>query len=121
LSHLAEAFGQEHERTYGHRAGPEEPVEIVNIQVVGQGLPDRPRMPDRLSLVRQAKGGGLPPRQAYFGPQVGWLETPLLERSNLTTPREGPCIIEEYDATCIIPPRAKALLDAYDNIVIDLF
>ena len=52
LHHLAEAFGQEHERTYGHRAGPEEPVEIVNIQVVGQGLPDRPRMPDRLSLSR---------------------------------------------------------------------
>src|SRR5882724_8535909 len=48
LSHLAEVFGQEHERTYGHRAGPEEPVEVVNIQVVGQGLPDRPRVPDRL-------------------------------------------------------------------------
>ena len=121
LHHLAEAFGQEHERTYGHRAGPEEPVEIVNIQVVGQGLPDRPRVPGRLSLSQRAKGGGLPPRQAYFGPQVGWLEAPVLERSDLATPREGPCIIEEYDATCIIPPRARALLDTYGSIVIDLF
>ena len=48
LAALAEAFGQEHERTYGHRAGPEEPVEIVTIQVVGQGLPERPRVPDKL-------------------------------------------------------------------------
>ena len=29
VSHLEEAFGQEHERTYGHRAGPDEPVELV--------------------------------------------------------------------------------------------
>jgi N-methylhydantoinase A len=120
LSHLAEAFGQEHERTYGHRAGPEEPVEIVNIQVVGQGLPDRQPMPDRLSLGRREKRGGLPPRQAYFGPSIGWLETPVLERGDLTTPQEGPCIVEEYDATCIVPPKARAMLDAYGNIVIDL-
>src|SRR5207237_896363 len=32
VSHLEEAFGAEHERTYGHRAGPEEPVELVAIQ-----------------------------------------------------------------------------------------
>ena len=38
MSELAEAFGQEHERTYGHRAGPEEPVELVNVEVVGRGL-----------------------------------------------------------------------------------
>jgi N-methylhydantoinase A len=120
LSHLAEAFGQEHERTYGHRAGPEEPVEIVSIQVVGQGLPDRPRMPDRLSPGRREKGGGLPPRRAYFGPPIGWLETSVFERGDLATPRDGPCIVEEYDATCVVPPKAKATLDAYGNIVIDL-
>jgi N-methylhydantoinase A len=32
LSALAEAFGQEHERIYGHRAGPEEPVAMVNMR-----------------------------------------------------------------------------------------
>jgi N-methylhydantoinase A len=95
-------------------------VEIVNIQVVGQGLPDRQPMPDRLSLGRREKRGGLPPRQAYFGPSIGWLETPVLERGDLTTPQEGPCIVEEYDATCIVPPKARAMLDAYGNIVIDL-
>jgi N-methylhydantoinase A len=120
LTDLAEAFGQEHERTYGHRAGPEEPVEIVNIQVVGQGLPARPRMPDRHSLSRQGPDDSLPPRQAYFGPQVGWLATPVLHRADLATPRAGPCIIEEYDATCVVPPKARVGLDAYGNILIDL-
>ena len=38
VAYLEEAFGREHERTYGHRAGADEPVELVAIQVVGQGL-----------------------------------------------------------------------------------
>jgi N-methylhydantoinase A len=117
---LEEAFGQEHERTYGHRAGPEEPVEIVNIQVVGQGLPDRPRVPETLLPARQADRARLPARQAYFGVQIGWLETPVLGRADFAIAREGPCIIEEYDATCIVPPRAKATLDASGHLIIDL-
>jgi N-methylhydantoinase A len=35
-------------------------------------------------------------------------------------PRVGPLIVEEYDATCLIPPAARASLDAGWNIVIDL-
>jgi N-methylhydantoinase A len=120
LTDLAEAFGQEHERTYGHRAGPEEPVEIVNIQVIGRGIPTRPRVPDKLLPRGRDERDGLPARQAYFGPQVGWLETPVLRRADLATLHEGPCIIEEYDATCVVPPKAKARLDPYGNLIIDL-
>ena len=46
--------------------------------------------------------------------------SPGLFSSFLETPRAGPVIIEEYDTTCVVPPRAKAALDAYGNIVIDL-
>jgi N-methylhydantoinase A len=121
LAALEEAFGQEHERTYGHRAGPGEPVEIVNLQVVGQGIPDRPRVPERLRPARSPERPGAAARQAYFGPQLGWLETPVLQRADLVTPRPGPCIVEEYDATCVVPPKAKAVLDAYGNLIIDLW
>ena len=117
---LEEAFGQEHERTYGHRAGPDEPVELVNIQVVGLGVDDRPRVPEKLDVSRYGDRDRPPPRQAYFGPETAWLETPVLHRADLQTPREGPCIFEEYDATTVIPPKARAVLDAYGNIVIDL-
>jgi N-methylhydantoinase A len=120
LADLVEAFGQEHERMYGHRAGPEEPVEIVNIQLVGQGIPGSSRVPSRLLSTRGTEASRVPPRLAYFGPQLGWLETPVLHRSDLSTPRQGPCIVEEYDATCVVPPKAKALLDAYGNFIIGL-
>jgi N-methylhydantoinase A len=117
---LEEAFGREHERTYGHRAGADEPIELVNAQVVGHGVSERSRVPERIVADRHGMIDRPPPRQAYFGPDAGWLETPVLLRSDLATPRDGPCVVEEYDATCVVPPDARAALDVYGNIVIDL-
>ena len=117
IAALEEAFGEEHLRTYGHRAGPDEPVELVNIQVVARGLAERPRIPERLTLTREepASPG---PRQAYFG-NAGWLKTPILRRSDLARPVTGPAIVEEYDATCVIPPAWTARLDDYGSIVLE--
>jgi N-methylhydantoinase A len=119
FGHLEEAFGKEHEKTYGHRAGADEPVELVSIQVVGLGLRDGPNVPQRVRPSR-AEPAPPPPRKAYFGAEAGWRETPVLRRSDLATPRTGPLIIEEYDATCVVPPGANAELDAGGNIVIAL-
>ena len=119
IAELEESFSQEHERTYGHRAGPEEPVELVNAQLIGLGIPDRPRVPDRIDAGAPKAGAGNP-RDAYFGPEAGWLSTLVLGRADLATPVEGPIIIEEYDATCLIPPGARGHLDENGNIVIEL-
>jgi N-methylhydantoinase A len=113
---LEEAFAAEHEKTYGHRAGPDEPVELVAIQAVGQGLRDGPSVPERVRPSRPEPEPP-PPRKAYFG---SWIETPVLRRSDLSQPRQGPLIVEEYDATCVVPPGARAELDAGGNILIEL-
>src|SRR5262245_2219961 len=142
IARIEAAFAREHERTYGHRAGPEEPVEIVSLRVVAQGVPDRPRVPERLAFARarrseqvaidtagrvaQLPAAGAPTageertRLVYFGPGAGWRQTPIIERGALAGGRHGPCIVEEYDATCLVPPDARAALDAWGNIVIDL-
>ena len=116
FAYLEEAFGREHEKTYGHRAGADEPVELVTIQVVGQGLREGPSVPER---VRPSRPEPTPPRprRAYFG---SWIETPIMRRSDLSQAKKGPLIVEEYDATCVVPPGAKAELDAGGNIVIEL-
>jgi N-methylhydantoinase A len=119
VAQLEEAFGREHERTYGHRAGPEEPVELVSIQVVGQGLREGTGVPERVRPTR-AEPEPPPPRLAWFGSPHGWVETPILRRSDLAMPRVGPLIVEEYDATCLIPPGARASLDEGWNIAIEL-
>jgi N-methylhydantoinase A len=117
---LEDAFGEEHERTYGHRAGPDEPVEIVSVRVIAQGLSDRPRVPTGLRIDRAGSGRSGGHRRAYFGPELGWHATPILDRPDLATSRTGPCIVEEYDATCVVPPDARASLDTHGNIVIEL-
>ena len=90
---LEEAFGREHERTYGHRAGAEEPVELVSVQLIASAADaEPPRLPDAERLPGQ--DGPAPPgaRAAYFGPERGWLETPVLCRRALAQARTGPCI-----------------------------
>ena len=66
---LETAFAEEHERTYGHRAGPDEPVELVSIQVVGLGLRDH-GMPER---IRSDRPEPLPRRRGPHGsaPRTG--------------------------------------------------
>ena len=119
VKHLEEAFGQEHEKTYGHRAGPDEPVELVAIQVVGSGLREGGAVPQQVKSSR-AEPGAQASRRAYFGDTHGWRDTPVLSRADLSGGRTGPIIIDEYDTTCVVPPGARAELDGAGNIVITL-
>jgi len=119
VAHLEEAFGQEHAKTYGHRAGADEPVELVAIHVVGQGVRQGAGVPDRISSSRAEPEPGRP-RRVYFGREKSWIETPILRRSGLSQRRTGPLIVEEYDATCVVPPGAAAELDHAGSIVITL-
>jgi len=114
---LEETFAAEYERTYGHRSSSVIPIEMVNIKVVALGLPEAPLVPDRLQYAR-GEGERPQPRRVYFGPEVGWAQTPVCLRSDLAQETAGPLIVEDYDSTCVVPPGATARLDDYGNIVI---
>jgi N-methylhydantoinase A len=117
LAAIEEAFGVEHERTYGHRAGIDEPVELVTLEVIGRGIPAEPRAQSAASASLALDIAiATPLRRAYFGPRTGWLEAAVVNRSSLRTPHEGPCIVEEYDTTCLVPPGWTARLDEFGNI-----
>ncbi|HVH81807.1 MAG TPA: hydantoinase/oxoprolinase family protein, partial [Stellaceae bacterium] len=119
LAAIEEAFGAEHERTYGHRAGVDEPVELVSLEVIGRGIPEKPRAASAAAAsLAPDIAITSPTRRAYFGPAQGWLDARVVNRSDLKTPHSGPCIVEEYDATCLIPPGWAARLDKFGNIEI---
>ncbi len=117
---LAQRFHAEHLRSYGHNA-PAEAVELVNLRVSATvrsstGAVGRPRRPARRPTVGPAAGA----RMAFFGGR-GPVSTPVIRRHGLSTrPKRGPFIVEEYDATIVVPPGCTARLDAHDNIVIGL-
>ena len=118
LAALEEAFHAEHERTYGHRAGSEEPVELVTMRVLGRGR--RPAAPP--PRIDHAAGAEQAPatRRAYFGPEHGWREAAVIGRAGLAERQEGPLIVEEYDATCVVPPGVSAALNAAGCIVLNV-
>jgi len=117
LEQMKEAFAQEHEKTFGYRS--DENVWVVNLRLVAKGLPLEPRMPPKiLSLGKQVSAHR---RQAYFGPQHGWLDTQVIPRDALKTDsRVGPVIVEEYNSTTVVPPGMVVSLDSWDNIIINV-
>ncbi|MBI4184564.1 MAG: hydantoinase/oxoprolinase family protein [Proteobacteria bacterium] len=115
---MAELFGQAHNQNYGYRSDNEK-MQYVALKVLGRGLSDFPRVPARVKRAREliAERGE---RNAYYGPELGWLKTPVKPRVDLTTkPVKGPLIVEEYDTTTVVRPGWSAHLDGWNNIVMD--
>ena len=115
---IAEIFAREHERTYGHRAD-DDPVQIVNLRIVAR-VP-RADSASALSGRGSAPRGAFEPRTrlAYFGKDYGSVETQVVGRFDLAQDtRQGPLLIDEYDATTLVPPGCSVRLDEFGNILI---
>jgi N-methylhydantoinase A len=116
LAKIEAAFHAEHKRTYGH-SSEGDPVDLINIRVIASAPPE-----GKEGLAERLKDAPvLTPAQtrrpAYFADRL--LDTPVVGRAALANGMKGPLIVEEFDATCIIPPGASAELDAHGNIRIE--
>ena len=119
LSRASADFEDEHERTYGHRGG-DGLVELVNLHLVATGVPETPRFPESLQFpeILKTKTGE---RQAYFGAEMGWQAAKLINRSMLDeSMKKGPFILQEFDATILVPPDFAIARDEFDNILMRL-
>ncbi len=111
---MEQAFSDEHQRTYGHRAEGQA-IECVTIRVIA-----RVQAPSRQwGRVLDAGGGKAEQasmRQAYFGPEHGLIDTPVVTRAGLAQRRRGPLIVEEYDSTVVVPPGWSAWVQDFGAI-----
>ena len=116
------AFDRQHRRAFGHAYDGRD-VEIVNIRVIGTGAVAP------LRLRRITEGGAAPRREAITAlrPAVfevagaaAALDAPRLARDRLAAGNRiaGPAIIDQMDATTVIPPGFAGRVDAFGNIVI---
>lgn len=111
-----ERFEEEFERAFGHR-GEVKAFELVTFRLVLSVARGSERL---VSWAAAATGAAkLPHRDAYFGPGVGRVRTPVIRRHELgSASLTGPLIIEEYDSTIVIPPNSVAALDPHFNVLI---
>jgi N-methylhydantoinase A len=117
LKRARNAFGEAHETSYGYRSDTE-PVQLVALKVIGQGVSETSRVPERLERDRESRAVQTT-RKAYFGRELGWRDTPVIARNALTQTRRGPLIIEEYDTTTVVRPGWSARLDHWNNIILE--
>ena len=91
-------------------------MELIGLSVIARGTPERPRLPDRIPPAAAIVPAS---RRAWFA-DSGWVDTPVVDRAALSAARTGPLIIQEYDATCLVPRGAIAEVDGFGNIRLSL-
>lgn len=98
-------------------------IEVLNWHLVAEvpriGLKIIAESPDGTGLAIAVKGV----RDVYFAqPVPGYCPCPVYDRYRLSTGLtfSGPCIIEEPEATTVIPPSNTVTIDQYRNIVVNL-
>jgi N-methylhydantoinase A len=118
LCALRDRFDERHARMHGH-AAKERPVEIVSYRVrVRVSVPkyqacEEPARAD--SLLAAIKGT----RAVHFDGSTP-VATMLYERDRLPVAAriDGPAIVEQFDATTVIPPRWSAETDRFGNLIL---
>ena len=119
-SNFVETFHREHERLYGY-AHRSRPVELVNVRVRAVGETEKPEIKKaEIFSERIPEGALLEVRKVYF--EGKWLDTPVYDREKLLPGNRinGTAIVVEYSSTTVIPPFAKAFVDEFKNLVIEV-
>ncbi len=117
---IRRSFERVYETQFG-RVERDMAVEVVSwrVTVSGRRPSIEPSAPGSAPEPAHARKGQ---RQVYFGPEAGFVEAPVYNRYSLLAEDtfQGPCIFEERESTTVVPPGARATVDANLNLIIDL-
>jgi N-methylhydantoinase A len=119
LGEMTARFVAEYHKTYGYR--DESPIELVKLRVVGRGQRQRRLDFGQLAIDARAGAPAAPSRAIHFTRGAAPINTQVVPRSALSlSPRRGPLVIEEFDATTVVPPDSSVHRDPLNNIVLEL-
>ncbi len=119
LAATVERFHDQFEASSGHTHRGRLAVDVVNLRLTARGLRAKPplaRLPLSVVTTLQPRAW----RTVYFLDQPAALQTPIYAREELGHGIQiaGPAVIEQYEATTIVPPRWTAVGDALGNLVL---
>ena len=113
---LINSFEREYVTLYGHTGGDSSDIEVVAVRLVGRYVSGTER--GTLKPARAAVKPG-DRRKTYFGERWGRIDTPVINRADVSNRMKGPLLIDEYDSTIVVPPDMTAKLDVRSNIVME--
>jgi N-methylhydantoinase A len=119
LARLEAAFHEAHAQAYGYSAA-DAPTELVSFRVALRVPAHPPR------LVQPEPGGPDPSaaqkgtRPVYFEETGRFVDCPIYDRARLRPGNviPGPAIVEQMDATTVILPGQRGIVDALCNLLI---
>jgi N-methylhydantoinase A len=116
VDRLVARFHARHRQLYTY-ALPEAPVEIVTLRVAAAGRVRRFTLPP---LDRRTRSRPRASRRRVYFAGAGWTACPCLDRERLGvgTVVTGPAVLEQLDATTVVPPGRRATVDRVGNLVI---
>jgi N-methylhydantoinase A len=116
---LGRRFLAEYKRTYGYE--DDTPIELVKMRVIGRALSTERLDFKALRIAAPAGAASAGYRRVRLLRGQAPSEVEVVPRAALASgPRRGPLIIEEFDATILVPAHAAVDLDAIGNIQLDL-
>jgi N-methylhydantoinase A len=118
-SRMAERFLAEYLKTYGYK--DQTGIELVKLRLVGRGLRSLRLDFGAMRATERTYDNKAVQRAVSFGRGEPFIETPVITRRSLTaSPRPGPLIVDEFDATIVVPPDATVSRDPIGSIVMEL-
>jgi N-methylhydantoinase A len=122
LEEIWKRFHEAHEREYGH-AFPTNPIEIVNVRVIGVG-----QMP-KITKLAAPEGATLEKARVRTGQcvfridgELRSFETSFYRRHLLPVGQvfTGPAIVLQKDSTTVVPPGCSAINDPAGNLILTI-
>jgi N-methylhydantoinase A len=122
LEEIWKRFHEAHEREYGH-AFPANPIEIVNVRVIGVG-----QMP-KITKLAAPQGATLEKARVRTGQcvfridgELQTFETSFYRRHLLPVGEtfKGPAIVLQKDSTTVVPPGCSAINDPAGNLILTI-
>ncbi len=114
VTDLCVAFEDEHERLYGHRSDPDNPIEVVAVRLVGRaGVKGIGTNLEAAELAGERETS----RETYF--EGARKVASVVRCSEIDGFVEGPLLIDEYDSTIVVPPDVRAHVDEHNNLVME--
>jgi N-methylhydantoinase A len=118
LARLIAGFHRAHKLRYGYDM-PEQPVELVTLRLAvlaARPTPPGEAPPAGTGTVDAAR---IETRSVWF-PATGFVGTPVYERTRLAVGSgfAGPAIVEQMDATTVVPPGWDVRVDREGNLLL---
>ncbi|WP_441279621.1 hydantoinase/oxoprolinase family protein [Tardiphaga sp. 172_B4_N1_3] len=115
---IRERFIAEYFKTYGYRDAT--PIELMKVRVAGRGLRENRLDFAAMKIAARQRASRSGTRDVSFARGEAAVAVEIVDRGAVgMSPRQGPLIIEEFDATIIVPPDARVHKDAIGCIVLE--